>query len=457
MEGAVAASDGMKTQRIVLVVLLVCVPLAGLVILIALPDLDVLWEHHPSHFWLVLGAAAVTAILTYATGDAARRREDARVFLVSLAFLAAAGFLLLHALATPGVLLSGPNAGFAMATPVGLVICACLLAASSLPFDGGSPVMRRVTRLRVVVVAVLLLWGALSLAQLPPLQGPPPQRGSASLSVLAVLGIVTFTGAAFGYVRLYRRRPSRLLASVIAAGVLLIEAMAAVAVSRNWHASWWEWHVLMLVAFVIVAWTARTQWREERFAGLYLEDTTAGRREVSVLFADMEGFTSFSERHDPREVTEMLNALFAVAVPAVVEEHGGEVEQIIGDAIMATSNTRRHQPDHALRAARAALSLRDAAAAVAREHPEWPRLRIGVNTGEVIVGVVGTAGGRKYTVVGDAVNVAARLEQKAPAGGVVVGAETANQVPGAQLEALGSLTVKGKDDPVEAYLLTGLE
>jgi class 3 adenylate cyclase len=239
--------------------------------------------------------------------------------------------------------------------------------------------------------------------------------------------------------------------------VLLIEAMVAVALSRSWHASWWEWHVLMLIAFVVVAWTARAQWREERFADLYLEDTAAGRREVSVLFADMEGFTSFSERHDPREVAEMLNALFAVAVPAVVREHGGEVEQIIGDAIMATFNTRRHQPDHALRAARAALSLRDAAAAVAREHPEWPRLRIGVNTGEVIVGIVGTSGGRKYTIVGDAVNVASRLEQSAPVGGVVVGAQTAKQVPGARLEPLGALTVKGKSDPVEAYLLTGLE
>ena len=445
----------MKTQRFV-VALLVAVPLVGLVVLLAVPDLDALWEHHPSHFWMVMAAAAITAILAYATGDAARRREDARVFLVSLAFLAAAGFLLLHALATPGVLLAGPNAGFAMATPVGLVICACLLAGSALSFEGGSPVMRRVTRLRLVVVAVLVGWGALSLAQLSPLKGPPPQRGSVSLSVLAAAGTVTFAGAAIGYIRLHRRRPSRLLASVIAACVLLIEAMVAVALSRSWHASWWEWHVLMLMAFAVVAWTARSQWREERFADLYLEDTAAGRREVSVLFADMEGFTSFSERHDPREVAEMLNAMFAVAVPAVVKEHGGEVEQIIGDAIMATFNTRRHQPDHALRAARAALSLRDAAAAVLREHPEWPRLRIGVNTGEVIVGVVGTSGGRKYTIVGDAVNVAARLEQKAPTGGVVVGAQTAKQLPGAELEALGPLSVKGKKEHVEAYLLTGL-
>ena len=78
-------------------------PLAGLALLLAAPELDVRWEHHPSHFWLVLAAGTINAALAYATGSAARRHGDARVFLVSLGFLAAAGFLGLHALATPGV------------------------------------------------------------------------------------------------------------------------------------------------------------------------------------------------------------------------------------------------------------------------------------------------------------------------------------------------------------------
>ena len=78
-------------------------PLAGLALFLADPQLDVHWEHHPTHFWLVLGGAALNAALAYATSAAAYRRNDARVFLVSLAFLASAGFLVLHALATPGV------------------------------------------------------------------------------------------------------------------------------------------------------------------------------------------------------------------------------------------------------------------------------------------------------------------------------------------------------------------
>ena len=95
-------------------------PLAGLALLLVAPALDVDWEHHPSHFWLVLATAAVTRSSPTRPASRRRRRGDARVLFVSLAFLSAAGFLGLHALATPGVLLDTPNPGFVMATPVGL-------------------------------------------------------------------------------------------------------------------------------------------------------------------------------------------------------------------------------------------------------------------------------------------------------------------------------------------------
>ena len=92
------------------------VPLAGLSLLLGWPEVDLTWEHHPSHFWLVLGSAVVSAVLAYATGEAALRRGDARVLMISFAFLVAAGFLGLHALATPGVLLRTSNAGFGTLT-----------------------------------------------------------------------------------------------------------------------------------------------------------------------------------------------------------------------------------------------------------------------------------------------------------------------------------------------------
>src|ERR671936_1819948 len=126
-------------------------PLVGLSILLAAPEADVHWEHHPSHFWLVLGTSVASAVLAYATGEVAARRGDGRLFLVSLGFLAAAGVLGLHALATPKVLLDGPNGGFVLATPVGLLVAAILAALSAAPAEV-------VTRhLWAVLVAVLAL------------------------------------------------------------------------------------------------------------------------------------------------------------------------------------------------------------------------------------------------------------------------------------------------------------
>ena len=106
-------------------------PLLLLVVLLARPTIDSDWENHPAHFWLVLGAALVATALGFSVTTAARRRRDARLLLISLAFVASAAFLGLHALATPGVLL-GPNAGFELATPFGLVLAAAFAAAASL-------------------------------------------------------------------------------------------------------------------------------------------------------------------------------------------------------------------------------------------------------------------------------------------------------------------------------------
>src|SRR5215210_2237913 len=112
--------------------LIVAVPLGGLALLLLAPDTDVHWEHHPSHFWLVLSISVVSVALGALTSEAATRRSDARLFLVSLAFLTSAGFLGLHALATPGVLLEGKNTGFVIATPVGLALASVFAALSSL-------------------------------------------------------------------------------------------------------------------------------------------------------------------------------------------------------------------------------------------------------------------------------------------------------------------------------------
>src|SRR5512145_2078957 len=105
-------------------------PLGLLAALLVWPDVDGNWENHPAHFWLVLGAALAATTVGWSVTSAARRRRDARLLFISLAFIASACFLGLHALATPGVLL-GPNAGFELATPVGLVIAAVFSVAAA--------------------------------------------------------------------------------------------------------------------------------------------------------------------------------------------------------------------------------------------------------------------------------------------------------------------------------------
>jgi len=447
-------------QRAVALAVVLALPIVGLVLLIAQPRLDVRWEHHPAHFWLVLIAAALSVALAYATGSAARRRNDARVFLVSLSFLAAAGFLGLHALATPGVLLEGQNAGFTLATPIGLLVSSVFAAASSaeLEAERAVAVMRRAGQLRGAVLAVMAGWAVVSLLSLPPLSGiAPPERASGPLLVLSVVGFALYAVAVVRYLRLPRHPASAALVIAMASAfVLLAEAELAVAIGRNWHATWWEWHLLMLVAFIVVAVTAQRQWHEERFAGLYLQETAKGTRDISVLFADLQGFTTFSEHHEPHEVSTMLNEYFGVAIPPVVEQYGGQVDRLVGDALMVTFNTQGDQPDHPERAARAALAIQQVTGEVAVEHPQWPRFRVGVNTGEAAVGLLGTAGGRTFTVIGDAVNLAARLEGAASVGEVLIGAETARRLPTAHTEALGPVQVKGKAESVEVYRLVDL-
>lgn len=434
-------------------------PIVLFVVVIADPSIDGQWENNSAHFWLVLIAAAVSVALGYAVSVAARRRYDARLFLVSLAFISAAAFLGLHALATPSVLL-GKNAGFEFATPVGLVIAGAFAAASGLEFGPrrSAQVMRHAALMLAGFGVVVVAWAVVSLAAVWPLDSPIGGEELNGWQVgLAAAGIVLYAAAALGYFRLFRRRGGRFLLVITLAFALLAEAMLVIVWARNWHVSWWEWHLLMLGAFVAIGLSARSEWYEERFSALYLERTLAGAREVSILFADLEGFTSYAERNDPTMVATMLNAYFERLVP-LLEQTGGEVHQLVGDAIMAVFNKDGYQPDHALRAARAGLVLQSAAIEIAAAHDGWPRFRVGVNSGEAHTGVVGAARGhRKHGVIGDTVNLAARLQGTAPVGQVVLGAETARRLPdGAVLDRLPALRVKGKEAPVEAYIVHSL-
>ena len=181
------------------------------------------------------------------------------------------------------------------------------------------------------------------------------------------------------------------------------------------------------------------------------------RKTVTVLFCDVEGSTQLGDRLDPESVRQMMMRFFR-AMRAVLEAHGGTVEKYIGDAIMAVFGIPRLHEDDALRAVRAAEQMQAAMDPLNEEFDgQWGvrfRTRIGVNTGEV---VVGDAAAGEALVVGDAVNVAARLEQVAPPGQALIGPATYGLVRDhVDVVEVDPLELKGKSDPIHAYRLVGV-
>ncbi len=651
-------------------ILHLALPLLGLWLLVSRPELDLRWQHHPSHFWLVLALAGISVWLGLRMQSVARQRSDARLLLVALAFITSAGFLFLHALATPGVLLDGPNIGFEIATPVGLALASVLLALSAFDLSGHftERLIVRADGLRNTVLVVMVVWAAASVSGVGPLDGlPSGDELRSSLEIAAFVSVGLYAVAASGYFRIHRRRPSVMLIGLITAAALLGEAMVAVVFARNWQLSWWLWHVLMAAGFGFFSYSAYVQFRREgSAAGLFnaltteqtveqirseygtaleslttvlqrsersrltkdevalitsglasrfgmsegqtevlgraaealatqeaqsrrlaalaevgltsqvrqdehtllsnalpalergfggdvirfglvrggqmefpadmatdrwgdgetlsipitVAGTPAGtvevqrptgtfadrdrsmvetlaaelsialenvrlydqveglfRRymspdvatalladpgqaslggavvEITALFADLRGFTSFSERSSPEEVVEVLNRYFGLAVPRILDA-GGTVVQFVGDALLAVFNAPSRQSDHARRACIAALAMQDAIGELVDEHNSWPLFRVGINTGPALVGNIGSDEFRSFNVMGDAVNVAARLEGVAEPGTVVVGGTTFEAVKeGVRVEPLGDLELKGKEHRVAAYRL----
>lgn len=178
--------------------------------------------------------------------------------------------------------------------------------------------------------------------------------------------------------------------------------------------------------------------------------------DVTVLFADLRGFTALAERLRPAETVALLNRYFALAAPAIVE-NGGTVSAFIGDAVMGLFGAPLPQPEHPLLAARAALALQRAVAEMIAGNPELPLFRVGVATGPATVGSLGSPRRRAFTAIGDTVNLAARLESAAEPGSIVISDETYATIRSfASVRPMEPLEVKGKQAPVTAYELLNL-
>ncbi|MER7364540.1 adenylate/guanylate cyclase domain-containing protein [Nonomuraea wenchangensis] len=645
-------------------------PMLGLWLLLANDSVNIPWQHNPSHFWLIVAVAGVNVALGLMISEASRRRRDARLFLVSMVFLSSAGFFFMHGLATPMIILHTGSLGFDIGQQVGLSVAAVFAFASALPL--GERAAARVLGAQHVIRAALLgfmvVWGVASLVPgLTALSEPPSVTPVPWLAWGSIPGLLLYAAASVMMFLIHRRRPSAMLISLITAYALLAESMVAGMSQLNWHLSWWEWHLLLTLAFVFVAYSAYLQFRREgssaglfdsvtlaatvrritqdydraleelveavrrgeplaatrlsgkfrlnesqtavldragaalanerelsarlaalvdvsartkvglpedellasslervrqaygdvkiglvadgrtqigsreyaftgdepirrdhllafpltvknRLAGVLevpigrtgqdeaLAATLAGQlslslenarlyselhtlfhqymspdvahalladpaqaalggelRELTALFADLKGFTTFSEKVTPGEIVEMLNRYHTAAVPCILD-NGGTIVQFVGDALLALFNAPAAQADHARAACRAALAMQQAAAEVAEEMAwkrvddvPWPTFRVGVNTGPALVGNIGSPELRGFNAMGDCVNVAARLEGIAEPGTVVIGGTTLKQLgEGATVSPLGRLSLKGKEELVAAYVLTGL-
>lgn len=175
--------------------------------------------------------------------------------------------------------------------------------------------------------------------------------------------------------------------------------------------------------------------------------------EVTVMFVDVRDFTGFAERIPPAEVVATINRLFERAVP-IIHERGGHVDKFVGDGLLAAFGVLRRRSDHPDRAVLAAFEIERA---VAEEFGEDLRVGIGLNTGPVVAGSVGGAGRLEFSVIGDAVNVAARVEAATRQTGdtiLITGSTLERLADHSHFEHRDGLVLKGKGDPVAVYAPT---
>ncbi|MEO8631218.1 MAG: adenylate/guanylate cyclase domain-containing protein, partial [Betaproteobacteria bacterium] len=188
-------------------------------------------------------------------------------------------------------------------------------------------------------------------------------------------------------------------------------------------------------------------------------DAEADRRPVTVLFADLSGFTSLSERLDPEDVRALQTDLFN-AMSSTIRRFEGFVEKYVGDAVLAVFGAPAAHEDDPERALHAALAMR---ARVTGMNTQWQSrlpqplaLHIGINTGAVVAGRIGSTHDAAYAVTGDTVNVAARLQNAAGLGEILVSDSTYRFTQHAfRFESLGPVSLKGKAEPVPVYRLDG--
>lgn len=177
------------------------------------------------------------------------------------------------------------------------------------------------------------------------------------------------------------------------------------------------------------------------------------RQEVTILFADLRGYTSYSEHADPEQVVELLNEYLRLATDVILA-YEGTLDKFLGDAVMAIFNAPEGQPDHPHRAVEAALTLRERVREWNSEYGETLAFGIGVHLGEAVVGNIGTARAMNYTAIGDVVNLARRLQEHAAPDQILVSEDVVARLgKRAKARPLGKLQIKGRQQSAQVFEL----
>ena len=184
------------------------------------------------------------------------------------------------------------------------------------------------------------------------------------------------------------------------------------------------------------------------------------RRDVTVLFCDMRGFTSLAERLAPEEVVLLLNEYYDLMIDTTFR-NGGTLDKFLGDGVMAVFGAPIAHPDHSIRAVRTALAMQSGVAELSRRRVQAGKdpiaVGIGVSAGEAVTGTVGTQDRMEYAVIGESVTEAARLQATARPGQVLISRRTYDYVPGlVDARPLGPIQIKGEKQPVDVYEVLGL-
>ncbi len=195
----------------------------------------------------------------------------------------------------------------------------------------------------------------------------------------------------------------------------------------------------------------------QRLAILRSPPLAEQRKTVTILFADLVDFTAMSEQLDPEDVREIVNAYFTRCTEAI-EMYGGNIEKFIGDAVMAVFGLVEAREDDPENAVRAALNIRQALSELNQEvQARWEmrlRMRIGIHTGPVVVSLLSERKGMDFVVVGDAVNLASRLQSVAPADGILISHSTYRHVRGNfNVQVIEPIRIKGKSESIQAYVI----